>query len=237
MILPDSESLKIQLTLKNGTIHELSDTRIDYQTINFDTYELILSLPDTEHLQKEAMVGNRELSITQLVRQINDFKKKKLPTYGAKVELSKKFSIPFTCLLFGLLGAPLGIHSSRSGKSGSFAMCIVVILLYYVGLIFMQNMGRAGEVEPYSSVWIPNIILLTIIVYTSYKMQKDLPFKFTEWLADHAVISYDILKEVFSKLFPLPYRHRIKPIKYNKNRKQLDEAAKDIMKKKMNKLK
>ena len=177
IVLLDREALKIRLKLKKGTIHEVGDKLSEYQTINFDSYELNLGLPTTNQLEKEAMVGHRELSISLLLRQIKDFEKKGLPTYAAKVELSKKFAIPFTCLLFGLLGAPLGIHSSRGGKSGSFATSIVVIFLYYVGLIFMQNMGKSGKIEPYLSVWLPNIIVLGIIIYTSYKMQKDLPFK------------------------------------------------------------
>ena len=177
IILLDREALKIRLKLKKGTIHEVGDKLSEYQTINFDAYELNLGLPTTNQLEKEAMVGHRELSISLLLQQIKDFEKKGLPTYAAKVELSKKFAIPFTCLLFGLLGAPLGIHSSRGGKSGSFATSIVVIFLYYVGLIFMQNMGKSGKIEPYLSVWLPNIIVLGIIIYTSYKMQKDLPFK------------------------------------------------------------
>jgi len=177
IILPNKESLKIRLELTSGTIHELGDKLSEYQTINFDTYELNLSLPDTAQLEKEALVGHRELSINLLLKQIKDFENKGLPTFAAKVELSKKFAIPFTCLLFGLLGAPLGIHSSRGGKSGSFATSIMVILLYYMGLIFAQNMGKSGQVEPYSAIWVPNIIIFCIIVYTSYKMQKDLPFK------------------------------------------------------------
>jgi lipopolysaccharide export system permease protein len=177
IILLDREALKIRLKLKKGTMHEVGDKPSEYRTIKFEAYELNLDFPTTNHLERMAMVGHRELSISLLLQQIKDFEKKGLPTYAAKVELSKKFAIPFTCLLFGLLGAPLGIHSSRGGKSGSFAASIVIIFLYYVGLIFMQDMGKSGAIEPYLSVWLPNIIVLGIIIYTSYKMQKDLPFK------------------------------------------------------------
>ena len=177
IIFLDREALKIRLKLKKGTMHEVGDKPSEYKTIKFDAYELNLDFPTTNHLERMAMVGHRELSISLLLQQIKDFEKKGLPTYAAKVELSKKFAIPFTCLLFGLLGAPLGIHSSRGGKSGSFVASIVIIFLYYVGLIFMQDMGKSGAIEPYLSVWLPNIIVLGIIIYTSYKMQKDLPFK------------------------------------------------------------
>jgi lipopolysaccharide export system permease protein len=176
IIRPDMKEFKIRLELTNGTIHELGAKLNEYQTINFDIYELNLSLPNTDQLEKKALVGHRELSISSLLQQIKGLEEKDLPTYAPKVELSKKFAIPFTCLLFGILGAPLGIHSSRGGKSGGFATSVIVILLYYLGLIFMQNMGKSGEIEPYSSVWIPNIFVLGIIIYTTYKMQKNLQF-------------------------------------------------------------
>ena len=222
IILPNIESLKIRLELTSGTIHELGDKLSEYQTINFDTYELNLSLPDTAQLEKEALVGHRELSINLLLKQIKDFENKGLPTFAAKVELSKKFAIPFTCLLFGLLGAPLGIHSSRGGKSGSFATSIMVILLYYMGLIFAQNMGKSGQVEPYSSIWVPNIIIFFVIVYTSYKMQKDLPFNLTNRIVDNLSTIHKLLSPFYLKLLPDRDDNRIKSLKYGASR-QVDE--------------
>jgi len=222
IILPNIESLKIRLELTNGTIHELGDKLSEYQTVNFDTYELNLSLPDTAELEKEALVGHRELSINLLLKQIKDFEKKGLPTFAAKVELSKKFAIPFTCLLFGLLGAPLGIHLSRGGKSGSFTTSIMVILLYYIGLIFAQNMGKSGQIEPYSSIWVPNIIIFFIIVYTSYKMQKDLPFNLTNRIVDNLSTIHKLLSPFYLKLFPGTNDNRIKSLKYEASR-QVDQ--------------
>ena len=153
-----------------------------------------------------------------LLKQIKDFEKKGLPTFAAKVELSKKFAIPFTCLLFGLLGAPLGIHSSRGGKSGSFATSIMVILLYYMGLIFAQNMGKSGQVEPYSSIWVPNIIIFCIIVYTSYKMQKDLPFNFINRIVDNLSITRKLLSAFYLKLLPSTDDDRMKLLRYKASR-------------------
>ena len=226
IVLPNIESLKIRLELRGGMIHELGDRVSEYQTINFDTYEINLSLPDTIQLEKEALVGHRELSVNLLLKQIKDFEKKGLPTFAAKVELSKKFAIPFTCLLFGLLGAPLGIHSSRGGKSGSFATSIMVILLYYMGLIFAQNMGKSGHVEPYSAIWVPNIIIFCVIAYTSYKMQKDLPFNFTNRLVDNVSTIHKLLSPFYLKLLPDTDDNRMKLLKYEASRQANEDSIK-----------
>ena len=197
VIYPNPETLKIQLKLNNGTIHELSNDRGDYQTLNFDRYDINLHLPDTERLEKKALIGNKELSFTKIKDRIKEMKAKGLPTSGPEVELSKKFSIPFTCLLFAILGAPLGIKSSRSGKSGSFGVTVAVIMIYYIGLILTQNMGRIGKIHAYTSVWIPNIILLFVVVYVIYKMQKELPFKFMEKFIDFVVTIIELFKNLF----------------------------------------
>jgi lipopolysaccharide export system permease protein len=199
VIYPNPETLKIQLKLNNGTIHELSNDRGDYQTLNFDRYDINLSLPDTERIEKKALIGNKELSVTKIKDRIKDMKVKGLPTSGPEVELSKKFSIPFTCLLFAILGAPLGIKSSRSGKSGSFGVTVAVIMIYYIGLILTQNLGRIGKIHAYTSVWIPNIILLFVVVYVVYKMQKELPFKFMEKFIDYVETIIELFKKLFKK--------------------------------------
>jgi len=199
VIYSNPETLKIQLKLTEGTIHELSKDRGNYQTLNFDRYDITLSLPETEKLEKKALVGNRELSLEKIRERIRELKIKGIPTSGAEVEISKKFSLPFTCLLFAFFGAPLGVKSSRSGKSGSFGLTVLVILLYYIALIMTQNLGRIGELHAYTSVWIPNFILLILVIYSSYKMQKEKPFKVLDKIIDLFINLYTLSRSLFKK--------------------------------------
>ena len=39
LIIPNIESLKVQLELKNGTIHDKNDSQNEYQIIKFNGYE------------------------------------------------------------------------------------------------------------------------------------------------------------------------------------------------------
>ena len=199
IIYPNSETLKIQLKLNNGTIHKLSKDRGNYQTLNFDRYDITLTLPETEKLERKALAGNKELSLTKIKEKIQNLKKNGLPTAGAEVEISKKFSLPFACLLFAFIGAPLGVKSSRSGKSGSFGITTLVILLYYIALIMTQNLGRIGKLDSYLSVWIPNIILLVLVIYSSYKMQKEKPFIALDKIIDLFSTIYDFSIRIFKK--------------------------------------
>ena len=176
-ILTDPANLRIQLQLRNGSIHDLTKQGEDYQIMKFDRYDLTLDIPGTDQLKKKKILKPREMSISELRQRIKENKNRKWQDDVEKVELSKRFSIPLTCILFGIVGVPLGITSRRSGKSGGFIFAILIILIYYIGLVLMQNFGRSGRINPYFSVWIPNIALLIFTLYVSYKTQKEIPFR------------------------------------------------------------
>ena len=199
VIFSNPEILKIQLKLSKGTIHELGKERGNYKILNFDKYNITLSLPETDRLEKKALVGHRELSLEKLKEKILDKRKKGLPTSGQEVEISKKFALPFACLLFAFFGAPLGIKSSRSGKAGSFGIAVLVILLYYIAFIMTQNLGSIGQIHSYTSVWIPNIFLLIIILYSNYKMHKEEPIQLMENVNNLLITLYESFRSLFKK--------------------------------------
>ena len=176
-ILTDPANLRIQLQLRNGSIHDLAKQGEDYQIMKFDRYDLTLDIPGTDQLKKKQILKPREMSISELQQQIKKNEKREWQDDLAKVELSKRFSIPLTCILFGIIGVPLGITSRRSGKSGGFVYVLLIILMYYVSMVLMQNFGRSGRINPYFSVWIPNIVLLIFAVYIGYKTQREIPFR------------------------------------------------------------
>lgn len=176
-ILTDPANFRIQLQLRNGSIHDLAKKGEDYQIMKFDRYDLTLDIPGTEKLKKKQILKPREMSVSELRLQIEEYERIKWKNFLPKVELSKRFSIPLTCILFAIVGAPLGITSRRSGKSGGFISAVFIILIYYVSLVLLQNLGRSGTINPYFSVWIPNIILLIVAIYLSYKTQREIPFK------------------------------------------------------------
>ena len=77
------------------------------------------------------------------------------------VEIHKRFSIPFACIVFGLIGTPLGIQSRRAGKSGGFAISVVLLLIYYIFITAGESLGDDGSLPVILAVWTPNILLGT----------------------------------------------------------------------------
>jgi lipopolysaccharide export system permease protein len=88
--------------------------------------------------------------ITGLEQQISRF----------EVEIHKKHSIPFSCLIFVLLGAPLAIRSGKRGMTMSISFSIVFFLIYYVFLITGEKLADRRVLDPWLAMWLPNLILL-----------------------------------------------------------------------------
>ena len=81
-------------------------------------------------------------------RQINSF----------KVEIYKKFSIPFACVVFVLVGAPLGMKARKSGLAIGFAS-LGFFVFYYVFLLGGEQLADRRLLPPGIAVWTPNIVL------------------------------------------------------------------------------
>ena len=81
------------------------------------------------------------------------------------VEAHKKFSIPFACILFVLLGAPLGVMAKRGGFAISTTLSFGFFLLYYVMLIGGEELADRNQVSPMIGMWAPNALLFLVALY------------------------------------------------------------------------
>lgn len=184
VFVPNPETLKVHLKMKKGVIHELGATGKGYSTTNFEKFELLIAFPNMENLINKTLAGGvvvNESSLSELLEKIRKEKAKGNNSYWDKVVLSRKFSIPFSCLLFGLAGAPLGIGGVRSVKFGQYFKGFVVVGIYYFFMMVAQKMGALGLIYPYLSVWIPNALLAVFTFYIMRLVQRDDPGKISEF--------------------------------------------------------
>ena len=86
-----------------------------------------------------------------------DWNKKRIAQY--MVEVHKKFSIPVACVIFVLIGAPLGLLT-RKGNIG-FAAIISAILLtfYWVSIIQGEKLADRMFISPAMGMWFSNALL------------------------------------------------------------------------------
>ncbi len=83
----------------------------------------------------------------------NEKKVKKL-----EVQIQQKLSIPFVCLVFGIIGSALGLRPQNANKATSFGICIVLIFSYYLLSFITSSMGVWGALTPFMAAWLPNFL-------------------------------------------------------------------------------
>ena len=77
---------------------------------------------------------------------------------GLSVEIHKKFSLPAACVVFVLIGAPLGMRVRRAGPAVAF-VSVAFFLFYYLCLVGGEELANRLLLPPWLSMWLPNIVL------------------------------------------------------------------------------
>ena len=78
-----------------------------------------------------------------------------------QVRIQEKFTVPLTCLVFGLFGATLGsLPSYRTSRSFSFVVALGIICVYYVMGFSFSSLGVKGTMQPVLAAWMPVLLSL-----------------------------------------------------------------------------
>jgi len=162
------------LVLFNGRVFSSDFENDSLSIVDFNNgrSEILLSDSKIDHNEEKGKLNPTEMTSLELYRvlKVIDKSYKEDRTVALYwVELFKKYALPFSCVVFSIIGAPLGIFSKRSGKGIGFGLSIVVFFVYYVFFMIGQSLSIRGLLHPFIGVWSANIILffagLLLIVY------------------------------------------------------------------------
>ena len=154
----DRDRQSVAIVLGEGERHRVdpADGR-DYEVHAFA--ELRIQI-DTESLFSAGLDrGLREMTIPELAEQAAVMQAAGISPHAPIMEAHKKFSIPFACFVFVLLGVGFGASSRTDGRAASFALGIGVIFAYYVLMYQAEALAKGQQVPPHTAMWLPNIVL------------------------------------------------------------------------------
>ena len=174
-------SKQIWLNLTSAYTHVWDPRRPDRYDINKNDGQR-MRLPDRfTDATTQAIRSFREMNVRELVQQAKMAAPSDLATYNvARVEIHKKFALPFACIVFGVLGLPLGITNRRGGKSSGFTLSIAIITAYYVMIINGEKLAASGRIDPIVGMWGPNVILLVLGIYLLIRANRDVGARRTD---------------------------------------------------------
>lgn len=111
------------------------------------------------------------------------------------IEMHRKFTLSFACLVFFFIGAPLGAIIRKGGIGTPLVISVLLFIFYYI----IDNTGfkfaRDGKTAVWEGVWLSSFVLLPLGVFLTYKAMRD-----------SAVLNGDAYKNFFRRLRGLQRR-------------------------------
>ncbi len=89
------------------------------------------------------------------------------------VEVHKKYSIPAVCIVFVLVGSPLGILARKQGWAAAAGLSIGFFLLYWAFLIGGESLADRQKISPFWGMWSPNILVGGLGIFLVLRTVRD----------------------------------------------------------------
>lgn len=89
------------------------------------------------------------------------------------VEVHKKYSIPFACIVFVLIGAPLGTMTRKGGFGIAAGISLAFFLIYWAFLIGGEKLADRGMLSPFWGMWSANFVLGIFGIFLTIKSARE----------------------------------------------------------------
>ena len=90
-----------------------------------------------------------------------------------EIELQRKFTLSFACLIFFFIGAPLGAIIKKGGLGTPLVVSVLLFIVYFIIDNAGYKMARDGKVEVWEGIWLSSMVLLPMGVFFTYKAVGD----------------------------------------------------------------
>ncbi|MBI1897745.1 MAG: LptF/LptG family permease, partial [Acidobacteria bacterium] len=168
VVTPDVAQNRIQLSLADTSTHSEGKDWTEYVSTSFPNGEQVLEA------QKPLAVRPRlpwtEMDTVPLWHAVSGAAGK--DSIEAAIELHQRLALPPACLLFALVGLPLGISSRKGGKSSSVVLTVLIGFAYYMALIGLIGLARQGAVPVAAAVWTPNVVLALAALVLLFRLER-----------------------------------------------------------------
>jgi len=143
-------------TLKRGTQRFLGTGEREL-AVSFDSARMRV-LRETPAALLAEPKAPEEMRYAELGRYIDALARSGTDHKKLRVKQALKLSVPFTCIIIALFGAPLAITSPRQGAAFGIAVSLATTVVFLIGIQLSQAVGAGGIIPPTLAAWVPNAI-------------------------------------------------------------------------------
>lgn len=156
----------------NGTTYTIAPDGSYRNILRFEHQQL--ALPKTALDLAQRGRKHKEMNIFQAQEYLNmiRFSGDEKEIRKVEVRIQEKISLPFVCLVFGLVGSALGTRPQNTSKATSFGVCVGIVFSYYLLGFISSSLGVWGVLSPIMSAWLPNLLGLSVGSFLLIKSAK-----------------------------------------------------------------
>jgi LPS export ABC transporter permease LptF/LPS export ABC transporter permease LptG len=143
---------QLELHLGEGSQHDYDPKEPNhYSVTTFGESDIPVDLSG-------AALGPQNQTITNAERSISQLRADRGPDWrDARVEFQRRIAFPAACLVFALLGVPIGVRPRRGGRASGLILTLVLVGAYYFLFVTGTHMAQQGSVSPWLGTWAANI--------------------------------------------------------------------------------
>lgn len=155
-----TDERSIRMTLNHGSLQMLDWSKPEENVVfHFEKFTKYFRPEIIDTVDGQYMKGRKEMTVPELSRAMSDPVLKSSDRNLYKNEFYQRFSLPFSCLAFALLGIPLAIIFRPGSKAYGFALSFGLIMVYFMLLKWGTSLGKEGHAMAPLAIFSPNLVL------------------------------------------------------------------------------
>jgi LPS export ABC transporter permease LptF/LPS export ABC transporter permease LptG len=152
-IMSGSSEGQIQLHLGRGSTHEYDPRDPNpYNVTTFGENDIPVDISAAATAAKNTPLSAAERPTTALLMDNG-------PSWReSRIEFQRRIAVPAACLIFALLGVPIGVRPRRGGRAAGLILALILIGGYYFIFVYGIHMAELGRVSPWLGVWAADVV-------------------------------------------------------------------------------
>jgi len=169
-----TDSLKqLSESYKKSFFDEVLSYMLLGKNIPFQVRILNIKIPQNHKSVILERLNTAKLAIVSSQRRV-EYLSREIDNY--EVEIHKKYSLPVACIIFILLGAPLGIMVRKGGFGVAAGISLFFFLIYWAFLIGGEKLSDRGMLSPFWGMWAGNVFFgivgILLIIRTNLEVKN-----------------------------------------------------------------
>jgi lipopolysaccharide export system permease protein len=159
---------------KSETTSPLTDAQLEIQKTRIDIAEFYAQLPDAKKNDVATYAYTLAKGAQTMISNSKDnIESEKKWIHRHMVEWHRKLTLSLACLIFFLIGAPLGSIIRKGGLGTPVVVSTIFFIFYHILSLAGEKYARAGILPVWLGMWGSSILLLPLGIFLTIKSTRD----------------------------------------------------------------